>query len=92
MSYIRRNPWNYDGALLVICNFSPVAYNGYTCGVPLAGWYQRLFSSYECLPGDAREVPPMTAERRDCDGRPYTLTYNLRPYESIIVAFPEKQP
>lgn len=91
ISFIRRNPWNYEEALLVICNFSPMTYNNYTCGVPLGGWYQRLFDTYEGLAADTDGVPPMTAERRPCDGRPYTLTYDLRPYESAVFAFPTGQ-
>jgi len=51
LSYIRRNPWNYDQALVVICSFSPVAHTDYTCGVPVAGMYKRVFSTYDSLPG-----------------------------------------
>ena len=101
ISYIRRNPWNYDGALLVVCSFSPVQYNGYRCGVPAGGYYKRVFSTYDSLPGsggpdECGDIPPLTAIEGECDGRPYSISYDLRPFESIIVELPhieaEKKP
>ena len=93
ISYIRRNPWNYDGALLVVCNFSPEYYGVYTVGVPGPGYYKRVFSTFDSLPGGGSEaelgdLPPLTASEHDCDGYKYMLTYSLRPFESIIVEFP----
>ena len=89
ISYIRRDPESYTGALLVVCNFSPAQYNGYTLGAPLSGWYKRIFSTYDSLPGSERDTPPLTAEQRECDGRPYTLTFDLRPFESAVFTLPE---
>ncbi len=92
ISYIRRNPWNYDEAVLVICNFSPMQINGYTVGVPLPGGYRRVFSTYDSLPHgggpDEAGVPVLEATHEECDGREYRLTYDLRPYESLIVELP----
>ena len=93
-SYIRRNPWNYDGALLVVLNFSPMGVGDYTVGVPLGGLYPRVFSSYDSLPGQGNPaevggIPPMTAEQHDCDGYPYMLRYGLRPFEALIIEFPK---
>lgn len=88
ISFIRRNPWNYNSALLVICNFAPVEYKNYTCGVPLSGLYTRLFSSVD--EGDSlRSDPPLfTATPSPCDGYPYTLTLDLYPYESVVISIP----
>ena len=92
ISYIRRNPWNYDGAVLVVCNFSPMRIDGYTVGVPLPGSYRRVFSTYDSLPDgggpDEMGAPALQATREECDGREYRLTYDLRPYESLIVELP----
>lgn len=92
ISYIRRNPWNYDEAVLVVCNFSPMAIDGYTVGVPLPGTYRRVFSTYDSLPNgggpDETGAPELEATREECDGREYRLTYNLRPYEALIVELP----
>ena len=97
ISFIRRNPWNYDGALLVVCSFSPVQYNGYRCGVPSEGLYKRIFSTYDSLPGcggpgELGDIPPLTAEKGECDGRPYSVCYDLRPFESIIIELPRQAP
>jgi 1,4-alpha-glucan branching enzyme len=94
VSFIRRNPWNYEGALLVICSFSPVAYGDYTCGAPLPGYYKRVFSTYDSLPGggsqaELGDVPPLTAEAHECDGYPCRLHYDLRPFEGLILEFPK---
>ena len=92
ISYIRRNPWNYEGAVLVVCNFSPMQIDGYTVGVPLPGSYRRVFSTYDSLPNgggpDEAGAPVLEATREECDGREYRLTYDLRPYESLIVELP----
>ena len=93
ISYIRKNPWNYDGAILVICNFSPWYHNGYACGVPKSGEYTRLFSTYDNIPGQGGHselggCPKMHAENNGCDGRPYRLNYGLRPFEAVIIQLP----
>ncbi len=89
ISFIRRNPWNYDDALLVICSFSPMQYNGYCAGAPVEGYYKRIFSTYDSLPGSVVDIPPLTAMHQECDGRGYTLRYDLRPFECIILEFPK---
>ena len=94
LSYIRRNPWNYDDALLVIINFSHMEYDEYTCGAPVPGLYSRIFSTYDSLPGgggpDETEdgIPPIESMPYECDGYENMLMYNLRPFESVIVEFP----
>ena len=92
ISYIRRNPWNYEGAVLVVCNFSPMQIDGYTVGVPLPGCYRRVFSTYDSLPNgggpDETGAPVLEATCDECDGREYRLTYDLRPYESLIIELP----
>ncbi len=94
-SFIRRNPWNYEGALLVICNYSPCRYDFYSCGIPEAGLYKRVFSTYDNLPGEGGpgevgDIVPLEAANEACDGYEYRITYNLRPYESVIFELPSK--
>ena len=94
VSFIRRNPWDYNGALLVICNFSPAAHADYCVGVPVAGSYHRVFSTYDSLPagGGPEELggdPLMLSCEGGSDGRPFHLRYNLRPFESVIIEFPQ---
>ncbi|MCF0230175.1 MAG: 1,4-alpha-glucan branching protein GlgB [Parasporobacterium sp.] len=95
LAYIRKNPDNYDDALLVVINTTPVQYSGYSCGAPKAGMYQRIFSTYDTTPGTenigSEQAPPLIAKRSKCDGFNYRLTYDLRPNEAIIVRFPVKK-
>lgn len=94
ITFIRKNPKNYDGALLVICNFSPWRHDGYACGVPMGGEYTRLFSTYDNIPGQGGPeelggYPKMQAEYNYCDGRPFRLNYGLRPNEAVIIHLPK---
>ncbi|MBQ7278105.1 MAG: 1,4-alpha-glucan branching protein GlgB [Clostridia bacterium] len=88
ISFIRRNPWNYDGALLVVCNFSPTEHRDYTVGVPVRGSFQRIFSTYDSLPGAGSGDAELLTQEGSCDHHPCFIRYTLRPFESIIVAFP----
>lgn len=93
IAFIRRNPWDYNGAVLVVCNFSAASYYDYTVGVPFDGQFNRVFSTYDSLPGggspaETGGIPPLTAQWHECDGYSHMLTYSLRPFESVIIAFP----
>lgn len=82
-SFIRRNPWNYNDALVFVCNFAPVNRDPIEIGVPVSGDYVKVFSTY----ADEEEYS-LTAIKEECDGRPYRLVVKLRPYESLIFAVP----
>lgn len=86
LSFIRRNPWNYDGALLVVCNFSQNTYGYYTVGVPCEGEYHRIFSTCEAAeePGAPGRETLRLARAEECDKLPYSLQFELRPFESVI--------
>ncbi len=82
-SYIRRNPWNYNDALVFVCNFAPVDRWDMGVGAPLPGTYKRIFSTYP-------DGSPLEVEATEdlCNGRPYKLTFDLRPFESVIFEMP----
>ncbi|MBE7087919.1 MAG: 1,4-alpha-glucan branching protein GlgB [Clostridiales bacterium] len=82
-SFIRRNPWNYNNALVFVCNFTPIFRENFAVGVPVLGTYNRIFSTYP----DERPYT-VEAEERLCDGRPYCVPFNLRPFESMIFEVP----
>lgn len=82
-SFIRRNPWNYNNALIFVCNFTPIFRENFAVGVPVLGTYNRIFSTYP----DERPYT-VDAEERLCDGRPYCVPFNLRPFESMIFEVP----
>lgn len=82
-SFIRRNPWNYNDALIFVCNMTPMGYANYGVGAPVSGKYKRIFSTYP--EGNLMEVE---AEEALCNGRPYKLSFTLRPFEAIIFEVP----
>lgn len=85
-TFIRRNPWNYNNALIFVCNFAPVHRGDLGVGVPVEGEYKRVFSTYP----DMQELKLQTKEEL-CDGRKYKITFALRPYESCIFEVPYKE-
>ena len=82
-TFIRRNPWNYNNALIFVINFAPVDRWDMGVGAPLAGVYKRIFSTYP-------DGNPLEIEAREelCDGRPYKLCFDLRPFEAVIFEIP----
>ena len=90
LAFIRRNPWDYNGAVLCVLNLSPVTYYDYSAGVPFGGLYKRVFSTYDSLPGQGgpNDTPPLTADWKECDGYSHRITYSLRPFECIVLEFP----
>ena len=85
-SFIRRNPWNYNNALVFVCNFAPVERWEMGVGAPVEGVYKRIFSTYP----DGSPLEIQTVEEL-CDGRKYKLVFNLRPFESVIFEVPYKE-
>ncbi|MGN0804749.1 MAG: 1,4-alpha-glucan branching protein GlgB, partial [Candidatus Coproplasma sp.] len=82
-AFIRRNPWNYNDGLVFVCNMTPTYYASYGVGVPVDGKYRRVFSTY------AEEgIMDVEAEETLCNGRPYKLTFALRPFEAIVFEIP----
>ena len=85
-TFIRRNPWNYNNALVFVCNFAPVERWEMGVGAPVEGVYKRIFSTYP----DGSPLEIQTVEEL-CDGRKYKLVFNLRPFESVIFEVPYKE-
>ncbi len=85
-TFIRRNPWNYNDALIFVCNFAPVNRRDMGVGAPVEGVYRRIFSTYP-----DEDIMEVHTTEELCDGRKYKLTFDLRPFESIIFAVPFKE-
>ncbi len=85
-TFIRRNPWNYNNALIFVCNFAPVERWKFGVGAPVDGIYKRVFTTYP-------DGSPLEIEAKEelCDGRRYKLTFTLRPFESVIFEVPYKE-
>ena len=100
-SFIRKNPQDYKGALLFICNFTPIDRDDYCVGVPKAGTYKQILSShsvtdekdtmeeYKKRKENGRQEPAVKyrAVKKQCDNLPYRLNIPLKAYEAIIIAF-----
>ena len=102
-SFYRKNPANYKGAVMFICNFTPMDREDYCLGVPVKGTYTRILSNYSTLTEEDnaetakfKKMELMMAEsdvkykavKEECDKLPYRLNIHLRPYEALIIRFP----
>ena len=102
-SFIRKNPENYRGALLFICNFTPMDRSDYCVGVPVKGTYRRILSNFSTINEndtvESAEIKKIEMERQEenvkykavadeCDRLPYRLNIHLRPFEAMIIKFP----
>lgn len=92
ISFIRRTPRSYAGAVLAVISFSPIEYPDYRVGVPMGGSCTRIFSSYVASPADGIETPvPVKTEKHPCDGYSHRISLHLRPFESIILELPRQR-
>ena len=75
--------------LLFVMNFTPVERKDYRVGVPYKRQYKLIFNSDdERFGGSGRERPLVyKAEKRECDGRTYSIGYELPAYGVAIFSF-----
>ncbi len=85
-SFMRRPRDGKGDTLVFVCNFAPVEWGDYVTGVPVAGEYHRVLTTYP----DEGEWS-VTAEQGLCDGQPARLAFCLRPYESVIFRVPARR-
>lgn len=83
-SFIRRNPWNYNDALIFVCNFTPAFYSDFSVGVPVGGDYRMIFSTCP-----DRSLSSVGSAPDLCDGRDHRLAFELGPFESVIFEIPD---
>jgi len=92
LSYIRKGGDTYKNALVIVINLSRTQYYNYQTGVPAAGKYVRIFSTYDNIPGqggplEMKGYPEVLSKPGECDQRPQHITYSLRPNEAVIFQF-----
>ncbi len=83
-SFIRKKPESYAGALIFICNFTPMDREDYKVGVYAAGNYkivQRSSSNNE----EVEKEEVYKAQKSECDNRNYSLSIHLHPFEAIVL-------
>ena len=75
--------------LLFVCNFTPMARDDYRVGVPRKKQYKLILNSDEEKYGgtgaDRKKI--YKAEKKECDGRPYSFAYKLPPYGVAVFEF-----
>ena len=82
-SFVRKSK-NGKNSLLFVCNMTPVARDDYRVGVPKKGTYHLLLNSNEARFGgteaDKSRPASYKAVKSECDGREYSISYQLPPF------------
>lgn len=75
--------------LLFVCNFTPMERADYRVGVPKKKQYKLILNSDEEKYGGTGGERPLVykAEKQECDGRPYSFAYSLKPYGVAVFEF-----
>ena len=87
--------WSKKGEfLLTVCNFSPVHRQGYRLGAPVAGQYERVFSSDEAAFGGAGlgDRAPLKTEAVASHGMEQSLVLDLPPMSAVLYRCTRKFP
>ena len=79
LSFCRRNRKKEE--VVVVVNFTPVARENYSIGVPHGGTYREIMNSdsIDYYGSGVVNVGPIRAERTECDGQTFRLTFRLPP-------------
>ena len=80
VTFLRKSKKQED-TLVVICNFSDVAYEEELVGVPYAGKYKEILNSDAKEYGGTGVVNPRVkiAKKEETDDRPYTIKVKVAP-------------
>ncbi len=80
ISFLRKGT-KEDTELLVICNFTPIAYQDFRIGVPYVGKYKEIFNSDKDIYGGSQTVNPRLKQSKSIrwDGRDESITVNVPP-------------
>ena len=88
VTFLRKSQKQED-TLVVICNFSDVAYEEELVGVPYAGKYKEILNSDAKEYGGTGVVNPRVkiAKKEETDDRPYTIKVKVAPLSVAIYSF-----
>ncbi|MCD7744336.1 MAG: 1,4-alpha-glucan branching protein GlgB [Lachnospiraceae bacterium] len=80
LAFLRRGE-NESDMLLVVCNFSPLAYEKYRVGVPFAGKYKEIFNSDSTQFGGSGKINPRVKASKPvvCDDRENSIEIQMPP-------------
>lgn len=87
-SFIRKSKDGKNNLLFVI-NFTPVARDDYRVGVPKRKTYKLILNSEDSkFGGNDTDIPTSyKAEKIECDGKMYSISYPLAPYGVAVFKF-----
>ncbi|MCR5055044.1 MAG: 1,4-alpha-glucan branching protein GlgB [Lachnospiraceae bacterium] len=87
-SFVRKAKKSKD-KILVVCNFTPMAYDDYRVGVPENKKLTLLLSSEDPKFGgtDEKRKKTYTPAKSECDGKKYSIAYPLPPYGVAIFRY-----
>ena len=78
---------DHKKSLLFVCNFTPVARPDYRVGVPKRGNYTLLLDSEHGMYKSPQKPPVLRAQKKECDGQPYSVALPLPAYGTAILRF-----
>ncbi len=78
---------NHKKSLLFVCNFTPMARPDYRVGVPKRGNYTMILDNEHGAYAASESAPVFKAEKKECDGRRYSIALPLAPYGAAILRF-----
>lgn len=86
ISFIRRGKGSRD-FVIIICNFTPVMYEGYRVGVPVPGDYREVFNSDLGIYGGSGQenTGNLNALNQSNHNRPYSLEIKIPPLAVIFL-------
>lgn len=87
ISFMRKTEKAED-TLVVVCNFSDVAYEDHMVGVPYPGKYKEVINSDALMYGGSGFVNSRVriAEKEEMDDRPYRIRMKLAPLSTVVFA------
>jgi 1,4-alpha-glucan branching enzyme len=76
-----RKTTKIEDTLLIVCNFTPVAYQGFSIGVPFTGKYKEVFNSDKELYGGKGNLNSRLkqSKNKEMDGRDHSIILNVPP-------------
>lgn len=88
MSFLRKTRKSEE-CLLIICNFSAVAYEDYRVGVPYAGKYKEIFNSDAKEFGGSNVVNPRVkaSKKEECDERKHSISVKVPPLGISVYSY-----
>lgn len=93
ISFVRKTA---DGknSLLFVCNFTPVAREGFVVGAPCGGFYKNVFcSDYKLYGGSGKfDNNKLKAKETPADGQPFSIALDIPPLSVTVFSYRHTQP